>query len=401
LGEDGNALIPIITIGGLNVISTLIDFGISTFIYLIVALTVNLEFGYTGVPNFGKVLFVAAGGLIGGSLSYYLMAYILGIHSSALLTNQFIYHNEMDKALIGNPALDAGLLLFMIVMGAAFGALFGYLASYPAIKLREDYLGMFLLAAGEFFLVFVQSYAPITNGTSGLNIPDVLGFTGNVLDYRKIVLFGLLAIVTAGVYFYAERVARSPLGRTLRAVRDNEMSSESLGKNNIAIRRNILIVGSALSGIAGVFVAIQSSFISPDTFTRTFFTFYPFVIVILGGAANNFAVVVGAITFEGILDGITNFQTYAAVHNINIPVDLNAVTPIAIGALLIVILMWRPRGLISEKPTRTLKKSELVKIKENMKKAEPQRLVASEPQIPANVQTDPTASLDSEKVVPD
>jgi len=357
-----------VTIDGINVLTTLIDFGIATLIYIMVALTVNLEFGYTGVPNFGKVLFVASGGLIAGSLSYYLMGYILEIKSSDIIGNQFQFHNLMDSALNGHPALDFALFLFMIVVGAVVGGLLGFLASYPAIRLREDYLGMLLLAAGEFFLIFVQAYYPITGGTAGLLTPDILGFTGSQPQYREVVLLGILAAFTTGIYLYVERVARSPLGRTLRAVRDNEMSSEALGKDTVAIRRNILIVGSALSGIAGVLVVVESAYISPTTFVRTFYTFYPFVIVILGGAANNFGVVVGAITFEGIITTINNIQTYAPAHNITIPIDLNAVTPIAIGVLLIVVLLWRPKGLISEKPTLTLNRSVLAKIRETAKK---------------------------------
>jgi branched-chain amino acid transport system permease protein len=361
-------LIPTLTIGGINVISTIVDFAIPTLVYVLVALSVNLEFGYTGIPNFGKVLFVAGGGLISGSLSFYLMAYILGIKSNNPIADQFSLHGTMDSALVAHPALDLALLLFMIVVGAAIGGAFGFLASYPAIKLREDYLGMLLLAAGEFFLIFVQAYYPITGGTAGLLTPDILGFTGSQPEYRELVLLGLISLFAIGVYFYAERIARSPLGRTLRAVRDNDTSSGALGKNNVSIRRNILIVSSTICGIAGVLVVTQQAYISPDTFVRTFYTFYPFVIVILGGAANNFGVVIGAITFEGIIDLVSNVQTYAQVHSITIPIDLNAVTPIAIGVLLIVVLLWRPKGLISEKPTLTLKKSELEEIMESVKK---------------------------------
>jgi branched-chain amino acid transport system permease protein len=367
-------VIPTLIIGGINVISTLIDFGIFTLIFLIVSLTVNLEFGYTGVPNFGKVLFVSAGGLIGGSLSFYLMAYVLNIRSENLLPDQYLFHGAMNNALLANPLLNLALFLFMIVVGGLVGGLFGFLASYPAIRLREDYLGMLLLAAGEFFRIFVQTYVPITDGVDGLNIPDVLFFTGSQPELREVWLLGILAVVTIGVYLYCERVARSPLGRTLRAVRDNEISSEALGKNNTSIRRNVLIVGSVISGIAGVLVVMQSAFISPDTFVRATYTFYPFVIVILGGVANNFGVVIGAVVFEGIQDFTVNFQTYSQAHNINIPIDLSAVTPIAIGALLIVVLYWRPKGLITEKPTLTLRKRELQRI---LKSSSNQHLVVA------------------------
>jgi branched-chain amino acid transport system permease protein len=362
-------MIPAVLIGGINIVDLLINFGIATLVYLLVALTINLEFGYAGVPNFGKVLFVAAGGLFSGSISYYLMAWILNIKSNNLLGNQFIFHDTMDKALLHSPFLDLGLFFLMVAIGALSGAAFGYLASYPAIRLREDYLAMLLLAAGEFFLIFDTAYTPINDGPNGLNLPSILGFTGTVTDYRQVVLLGLLAVATVGVYLYCERVARSPLGRTLRAVRDNENSSAALGKNNVAIRRNILIVGSAISGIIGVLVVIETAYIDPTTFTRQFFTLYPFVVVILGGAANNFGVVVGSIVFEGIIYSVYEFQTYAGVHNISIPIDLNAVTYLAIGTLLILVLYFRPKGLIAEKASLTLKKNDLLKIKEQAERS--------------------------------
>jgi branched-chain amino acid transport system permease protein len=362
-------LIPAVIIGGINIVELLINFAIPTLIYLLVALTLNLEFGYAGVPNFGKVLFVAAGGLFSGSISYYLMAWILNIKSNDLLGNQFIFHDAMNTALLHSPLLNFGLFFLMIAIGALSGAAFGYLASYPAIRLREDYLAMLLLAAGEFFLIFDTAYTPINDGPNGLNLPDILGFTGAVPDYRQVILLGMLAVATVGVYLYCERVARSPLGRTLRAVRDNENSSAALGKNNVAIRRNVLIVGSAISGVIGVLVVIETVYIDPTTFVRQYFTLYPFVVVILGGAANNFGMIVGAISFEGIIYSVYEFQTYAGVHNISLPIDLNAVTYISIGTLLILVLYFRPKGLIPEKASLTLKRNDLLKLKEQAERS--------------------------------
>jgi len=346
----------------------LIDFGVILCVYLIVSFTVNLEFGYTGVPNFGKVLFVAVGGLTAGSLSYYLMGYLLRIPNLSNLDFQFVNTPEMSKALATQPLLALGLFMFMLVVGALVGAVFGFLASYPAIRLREDYLGMLLLAAGEFLRVFVQSYYPITGGTQGLDLPDVLASTYTTQELRQVVVLCILIVFTVGIFFYMERVARSPLGRTLRAVRDNEIASNALGKNNVAIRRNVLIVGSAISGIAGVLYIIYSPYISPTTFLRTEFTFYPFVIVILGGAANNYGIVAGGFALVGITDVIDQYRTYALLHSISVPIDLNAVEPIAIGVLLIVVLLVRPRGLVSEKPTLTLKKTDLMKLMESTTK---------------------------------
>ncbi|MDG7001150.1 MAG: branched-chain amino acid ABC transporter permease, partial [Nitrososphaerota archaeon] len=291
----------IVACGNTNIdlVSVLVDAAIIFCVYLVVSLTVNLEFGYTGVPNFGKVLFVSVGGLIAGSLSYRLALYVLNLKSSDVIASQASFITTVNQYILSHTYFGAELFVFSLAVGAGLAALVGYLASYPAIRLREDYLGMLLLAAGEFFRIFVTAYYPITGGTQGLLVPDPLYWAISTQGLRDIVVLGVLAVVTAGVYLYSERVARSPLGRMMRAVRDNEVSSEAIGKNTVGVRRNILIIASALSGIAGVLFVLWSPSVSPYTFLRTEWTFYPFVIVILGGAANNLGVGVGTAVFVG------------------------------------------------------------------------------------------------------
>src|SRR5579872_3974634 len=199
----------------INLVSVFVGVGIIFCIYLIVALTVNLEFGYTGIPNFGKVLFVAVGGLLAGSLSYRLALYVLGLKSSDVIAEQALFSNTIGKYIIANPSFGLELLLFSLAVGAGLAALVGYLASFPAIRLREDYLGMLLLAAGQFFLIFVTAYYPVTGGTQGLLVPDPVNWAVSTQGLRDIVVLGILALAAAAVYLYAERVGRSPLGRML------------------------------------------------------------------------------------------------------------------------------------------------------------------------------------------
>ncbi|MDA4130737.1 MAG: branched-chain amino acid ABC transporter permease [Thaumarchaeota archaeon] len=354
-----------------NIVPALTFYGVTFCIYLIISLSLNIEFGYAGIPNVGKVLFVGIGGLLGGTLSYRLALYILNLHASDIIANQFQFSGDINAYLSGHGLFAFGIFLFSLVIGAGAGALVGFLASYPAIRLREDYLGMLLLAAGQFMQVFVSSYYPITGGTEGLIVPDPLAFTVTNQGLRQTVLLGVLAIFAAGIFLYAERVARSPLGRMLRAVRDNEDSSDALGKDNVAIRRNVLIIASAISGIAGVLYVLYQPYISPSTFLRTEFTFFPFVIVILGGMANNIGVTVGTLVFVAIIEILDQAKSALNVA-LNIPTkffDLNAMEPILIGALLIIIIMVRPQGIIPEKSTLTISKSKLRNIIETLKKS--------------------------------
>ncbi len=340
-------------------------------IFLIVSLTVNLEFGYAGIPNFGKVLFVSMGAYFAASLSYRLMVYLLSLKGDIFgLQTTFIH--AIDDRIVVDPVMGIELAIFMIAVGAIMGGLFGFLSSYPAIRLREDYLGMLLLAAGEFFNYFSQAYYPLLGGALGMTAPDPIYFLGTIYGQPDLTVLAVLAAFAVIVYVYAERVGRSPLGRTLRAMRDNEVASEALGKDNIRLRRNVLIVSSAFAGIAGVLWLFYTPYIEPGTigtFTRQTFTFIPFVIVILGGAANNRGVLLGTFVYLLILNAFAQGTTYVVGLGIQPfgPIDPTRVETMLIGILLLVILLRRPTGLIPEKPTLTMAKSTLKSIADSVR----------------------------------
>src|SRR5579862_9631202 len=100
----------------INLVSVFVGVEIIFCIYLIVALTVNLEFGYTGIPNFGKVLFVAGGGLIGGSLSYRLAVYLLGLHANDILASQYLFSSIINGRMASDPVFAIGIFAFMVVV---------------------------------------------------------------------------------------------------------------------------------------------------------------------------------------------------------------------------------------------------------------------------------------------
>ncbi len=339
-------------------------------LFLIISLTVNLEFGYAGIPNFGKVLFVAGGAYLAATLSYRLMVYLLNLKGD-IFTYQAGFVSQIDNKLVSDPLLAVELALFMLAVGAIMGGLIGFLASYPAIRLREDYLGMLLLAAGEFFNYFSQAYYPLLGGALGMTAPSPIFSLGSIVRQPDFAVLGVIAFFTILVYLYAERVGRSPLGRTLRALRDNEIASEALGKDNVAIRRNVLVVASAIAGAAGVLWLFYQPYIEPGTigtFTRQTFTFIPFVIVILGGASNNRGVLFGTFVYVLILNAFNQGTSYLVVSGYNLfgPIDPTRIETLFIGILLILILLRRPQGLIPEKPTLTMPKSKLRKIAEKV-----------------------------------
>lgn len=354
----------------MNAFDPIVLFGTILSIYIAISLTLNLEFGLTGVPNFGKVLFVSAGGMLGATSMYRIALYVFNLHSTDIFETSPRFTNIIDARLVSDPLMALELALAMIAIGGLTAGILGYLSSYPAIRLREDYLGMCLLGAAELFSVITAYYQPLVGGPENMAIPDVLTGFGANEKYAALVIFVVFA---AAVYIYSERVAKSPLGRTLRAVRDNEVASEALGKDNVAIRRKIIIVASVLSGIAGALWAIYWSQVGvliggdvASTFPRLLYTFYPFTIVILGGVASNLGVLVGSVALTGIYV-LTTESIPSLVASVNIPgVNpnllndfVNSLQYIIIGGLLIAVLLIRPEGLIREKPTFTLPKQKL------------------------------------------
>lgn len=163
-------------------------------------------------------------------------------------------------------------------------------------------------------------------------------------SYRAGLLW-LLVVVLALVVWQLERWIRSPWGRVLKAIREDEEVAKALGKNVFAYKMQSLMLGGVIAAVAGSFYAWQLTFVNPDGFT-SLMTFQAWTIVVLGGAGNN----------AGTLLGATLFWAYTALTRF-IPLDggrLEALRMMIIGALLILLMMWRPQGILGKKEELSL-----------------------------------------------
>lgn len=330
--------------------------------------------GYTGIPNFGKALFVGVGAATAANLSGRLAAFLFSVdpycRGEFLADNPRVIYSCADIHLAANPEVSILIVVFSVGVAAAVGAVFGYVASYPAIRLREDYLGMLLLAAAQFFQLVLASYDPIINGTIGLLVVDPFTWAGSGV-VRDAFGVAVILLIAGGVYLYAERVARSPLGRTLRAIRDNEVAAQAVGKDITSMRRKVLVISSAISGVAGAMYILWWQAIVADTWVRGPWTFVPWVMLILGGAGSNVGVLLGVLVIStvtatidlvGLLGGGISIPIGLAPSGglQHMVVDQNYLRLIAYGMALILILMIRPGGIIGEKSTFTLSRSKLM-----------------------------------------
>jgi branched-chain amino acid transport system permease protein len=341
----------------------LIDLLASFSIYLIISLSLNLEFGYGGVPNFGKVLAVAGGAFVVGSIPGRIIVNLINIDKNLdYITNNAFIITQVTNELKNNIPLSFSIFILSIVIAAIVGAILGFIASYPAIRLREDYLGITLLAMGEILRVIGNNYPPLIGGSLGVQAPDPFAWIGG--DLRFTVITFVMLFIAIIIFIYIEFLVRSPLGRALRAIRDNEIAASALGKYIPMIRMKVLMVGSAIGAIGGALYAFYTQAVIAGTYNRVDWTFWPWTMVLLGGAANNIGVALGTLIFVGARKLIIFYKGFFAPY---LPFDVVWLDMLLLGTVLILVLIFKPEGIIPEKPTHTIKTNQIKKILENKK----------------------------------
>lgn len=346
-------------------------------IYYILTVALNIKAGMTGIPDFGHAMFFAVGGIVVANLAARIgaafVASQLGVSAGEamrlVISDNTAVMVKVNQALATKPILSIALILFSIIVALVLGGLLGWLASYPALRLRGDYLAIMLLTASEGLRIFVMYTKPIMGSTPtvGLTTPALFAFTGDPSLWSTIII-ALLAVI---VYLFAERFHNSPSGRLLRAVRDDEESSEAVGKDIARVRRDAMIIGSAIAALAGVTYSFSpwiagSSIAAQSIFDRVLWTFWPWALMILGGMSSNKGITLSAIVVGALIVGpIRIYKNQIATA---LPVDRLGFDPdnfasalefLLVALLILLVLFFRPKGVIPEPPSYTLKPKEL------------------------------------------
>ncbi|MBK8049717.1 MAG: branched-chain amino acid ABC transporter permease [Anaerolineales bacterium] len=323
-------------------------------IYAIVALSLNLQYGLGGIPNFGIALFVSIGAYTAGVTYTRLMPLLAGKDAlnpcgATNMAQALALRTEILKTM---PAAALGNFALTLVIAAVLGGLIGLLASFPALRLKEEwFLGLVLLVAAETARIFVRGFEPIIcahNGLSGIAPP--LGWLPTA-QVRQYAFLALILVILAVVYIYAERLARSPYGRVLKALRENNAVASGLGKPMARVRGQVMIIGSALAAIAGVLFVMNVGFASANDYAVPL-TLDIWVMVVLGGLGNMRGALLGAL----IVTVLDRFTSIAAIqlNMLGLDLEFNYVRYILFGVILLLMLRYRPQGLLPE-PIRTTK----------------------------------------------
>jgi branched-chain amino acid transport system permease protein len=297
------------------------------------ALGLNIHFGYTGLLNFGQVGFLTVA------------AYGLGV---------------------GVTYLD---LPFFAAIGLGLGlaVLLALLLGIPTLRLRADYLAIVTIASSEVLRLVARSATlrDVTGGSAGITgfargfyslnpLPEGRYGIGPV-DYNEsrawLLLVGWSLVILASLLVFL--LMRSPWGRVLKAIREDEDAVRSLGKNVIGYKMQSLILGGVFGALGGFVFALANSSIQPDNYS-TLLTFFAFTAMILGGAGRILGPVIGAILFSSFFTFLENTLVQAVSADV-IPTSImnsnqvGIIRFILVGVLLMALMIFRPQGIFGDK----------------------------------------------------
>jgi branched-chain amino acid transport system permease protein len=321
-------------------------------IYALMSLSLNLEYGVAGVPNFGKALFVSVGAYTAGVTYTRLLPFLAGQTyidpcGGTTLAQALALRSQIMKTLPAVGLLNFGLTLVIAVL---IGGVVGYLASYPALRLKEEwFLGLVLLVGSEIVRIVVRGYPPLICGNNGLSgLAQPFHWIGN-RTVSGLLFAALILVCVVVVYFYCERLVRSPFGRLLKAVRENDLVATGLGKDVARRRGQTMFIGSAIAALAGVFFVTHIGYASANDYAVGL-TLDVWVMVVLGGLGNHRGALLGALLIT-LLDRFTAV-TAIQMNMIGSAWEFNYVRYLIFGAILLLMLRYRPQGLLPE-PVRT------------------------------------------------
>jgi len=273
-------------------------------IYIILSLSLNLIVGFTGLAALGHIAFAC-----------------VGAYTSSLL------------------ALNLGVSPWIgLIIGAIFASVLGAIVSFPSLRLKGDYLAIATFGLGVIVYSIAKNWVGLTRGPMGLpGIPafKIFGYEiNNVWAYLVLVL--IFVVIT---YVVIRNITKSPFGRILTAVREDEIATEAIGKNVNKYKLIVFVVGAFFAGIAGSLYAHYITFIDPSSFT-IMESIAVLLMVVFGGMASLGGSFIGAsvlIIFPELLRFLGMPSSVAA-----------PLRQMIYGLLLIILMIWRPQGLIGK-----------------------------------------------------
>jgi branched-chain amino acid transport system permease protein len=305
------------------------NFGIQILIYVMLGWGLNIVVGLAGLLDLGYVAF-----------------YAVGAYSYALLAKTF------------------GLSFWILLpLAGCLSSFWGLLLGFPVLRLRGDYLAIVTLAFGEIIRMVLINWVALTNGyagISGIPRPTFFGIPFNANDdgfaarfgleffpiYRTVFLYYLILALALLTAFVTVRLRRLPVGRAWEALREDEIACRSLGINTTNTKLTAFAIGAMFAGFAGSFFAARQGFISPESFTFLESATI-LAIVVLGGMGSQIGVAIAAIAMIGGTEILRKLDFLKDIFGPDF--DPTQYRMLLFGLGMVLMMIWRPRGLITRR----------------------------------------------------
>ncbi|MCK4702124.1 branched-chain amino acid ABC transporter permease, partial [Candidatus Bathyarchaeota archaeon] len=330
----------------------IVDIAMYFGLFVIVAMALNFQYGNAGIPNMGCAVQVIVGGFTVSALTTRLifsMAKSAGVELRPWADDfDWVYNNPFNVDVTNTfikdkPMFGMSMLLFSLAVALILGAVIGWIIALPAIRLRATYLMIVLITMADASQIFGRNIPWISGGTLGVFIPDIFKW----YQGDRTILMAIITLLIGLVSFFIFRtMLNSPYGRLMRSIRENEITVGSVGKNVVGIRRNILMFASGITALSGTLLAFYFSYVVEANYQRAFWTYWPWLMLILGGPGNNAGTFLGCalvVAMRRVI--IVNKWFLQEVFFFPIAYFES----ILLGVLLLVVIIFRPNGLIPEK----------------------------------------------------
>ena len=290
-----------------------------------------MHWGYTGLFNIGIAGFFAIGA--------YTTALLTTASPDPRLFEDFKFGGDLPARL---GAFNLGVDLWFVVALLGAGAACGLVAlaiGFITLRLREDYLAIATLGIAESVRLVFLNERWLANGSKGLyRIPKFLGDLVSPRDYDYLYLVVVL-VVLAILYVAVERVIKSPWGRVLKAIREDETTAAASGKNVFSFKLQSFILGAVIMGIGGALYAHNVRFLAPIAFDPLLATFVIWAMLMVGGSGNNKGAILGALVVWGIWTGTQFLPGFLSDPDFRL---------FTIGFLIVAVILLRPGGILGE-----------------------------------------------------
>ena len=320
--------------------------------YVIIASALNLQFGNTGIPNMSSNVSVAIGSYTVSSVVIK-VSMIVSERAGLIMKPDWVYDNpynvnQMTAFFRTEIGLSIALFMFSIAMSLVLGSFIGWGIGKLSGRLRATRLMMFTLIISDAIKTIAANNKYIAGGTIGSFVPNFFAWYPGE---QMVILAMVIIIVGLVCYYVMHTMLNSPYGRLMRGLRDNEMTLHSTGKDVAKLRSEVMMFGSGIMSVAGVLLAYYYSFVQYNIYDRISYTFWPWLMITIGGLGSNPGGFVGTAFCVTIIKGLSlSKQTLGPMLIGTQWLKLiNYFEDMILGGLLLIFLIFKPRGLVPEK----------------------------------------------------